>query len=79
MTATAAAIVAPVTYNVEIGKEKLAPEKFKLKAQLKLGEAKILQQAKNWEKDREAWNMQQEREMKLQEAEIMQQEKDREA
>ena len=41
--ATAAAIVAPVTYNVEIEKERLALEKFKLEAQ-------IMQQ----EKDREA-------------------------
>ena len=41
-TATAAAIVAPVTYNVEIEKERLALEKFILEAQ-------IMQQ----EKDRE--------------------------
>ena len=47
--ATAAATVTPVTYNVEIEKERLALEKFKLEAQFKLEEAKMLQQ----EKDRE--------------------------
>ena len=72
-TATAAAIVAPVTYNEEIEKEKLALEKFKLEAQLKLEDANILQQAKDRERDREAQIMQQEKELKLQEAKIMQQ------
>jgi hypothetical protein len=57
--ATAAATVAPVTYNVEIEKEKLALERFKLEAQFKLEEAKILQQ----EKDREVQIMQQEKEL----------------
>ena len=66
--ATAVAIVAPVTYNVEIEKERLALEKFKLgaqimqqykdrEAQLKLQGAKIMQQ----EKDGEAQIMQQEK------------------
>ena len=68
-TATAATMVAPVTYNVEIEKEKLALEKFKLEAQLKLEEAKIMQQ----EKDREAKIMQKEKDR---EAQIMQQEKE---
>ena len=42
--ATAVAIVAPVTYNAEMEKEKLVLGKFKLEAQLKLEKAKILQQ-----------------------------------
>ena len=58
-----AAIVAPVTYNVEIEKERLALAKFKLEAQImqqeKDREAKIMQQKKN----REAQTMQQENEL----------------